>query len=247
MFKDWPIILVSPKGPLNVGGIARAMGNFGLRQLRLVDPRCDLKGVECKQMALQSYELIEKAEIFSSLQEAIADLTMPICLSGRLPDQLRPSCHLYEIEEKIHPHISADEKVGIIFGREEMGLLLEELCLCRWQIEIPTNPEKPSINLTSAVAIGLSWMSQVFDSPVSRDFPDYQRPPQEKSQIFFDRIHELLHEVKFLNKENPMMLRDDFWALYHRADLSDRELRILFGMLSAVEGALRIKSSKSES
>ena len=157
-----------------------------------------------------------------------------------MPHVNRPSAHLYQFQEKILPQISATDRVGIVFGREEMGLLLEELCLVDWQIEIPTDPDHFSLNLSSAAAIAMSWMYQCTDSWRQRpsEIRHYDRPPQKEEQIFYDRVFRLMEVTKFHNKENKQLLRDDLWAMMKRADLDERELRILFGMLTAVEAAV---------
>lgn len=235
--KNWVVILVSPKGALNVGSIARLMGNFGLRELRLVDPRFDRMSQDCKQMAMHDHHLVKNAKDFSTLAEAISDLTLTIAFSGRVPHVNRPSAHLYEVQDKILPKISATDRVGLVFGREEIGLLLEELCLLHWQVEIPTDPDHFSLNLSMAAAISMSWLFQTTGSwqPRPSEKPEYARPTHQEQQIFYNRIHNLMEAARFHNKENPQLLRDDLWGMLNRADLDERELRILFGMLTAVE------------
>jgi len=238
------VILVSPKGALNVGGVARLMGNFGLSELRLVEPRCDLAGSECKQMALHSYSIVQDAKIYKTFSESISDLTQVIALSGRTVEDRRPHGTLSEFVSSYGSVLSSQDRVGIVFGREEIGLKLEELCQCHWQVEIPTHPDRFSINLTSAVSIALYEFFLRFRDPSNAVAAlDCVRPDQGKKEIFFTRLQKLLDDVKFTNKENPMQLRDDLWALLHRADVDDREMRILFGMLTSVEQALdRLKS-----
>jgi len=242
------IILVSPKGPLNVGGVARLMGNFGLTDLRLVDPRCDLTSVDCKQMAMHSYDVVRQAKIFPDVASAISDLSQVIALSGREVEDRRPHTDLYSIQDTVIPKLLHSDRVGIVFGREEIGLKLEELCLCHWQIIIPTDTVRPSINLTSAVAMTLSWWNQIRSNLHLHRHTDLEieRPEHKKVTLFFERLQALLDTTKFTNKENPMQLRDDLWSIYHRADLDDRELRILFGILASVENAVRKKSFHSD-
>lgn len=233
--KDLAVILVSPKGALNVGGVARLLGNFDIKDFRIVDPRCKLDSVDCKQMAMHSYDLVKSAKIFPDLESAVADLTQVIAFSGRDVDDRRPAMDLYEVGAKILPRLAKNDRIGLVFGREEFGLKLEELCLCHWQVVIPSSAENPSINLTSAVGISLSWFYQMRSVKKERKNFEIVRPQKGQELIFFQRLQRLMDDVKFSNKENPTQLRDDLWALYHRADLDDRELRILFGVLTAVE------------
>jgi len=238
---DIAVILVSPKGALNVGSVARLLGNFGIKDFRLVAPRCDLKSVECKQMAMHSFGLVESAKIFPDLQSAVADLTQVVALSGRSVEDRRPSADIYEVQDKICAKWNSEDRVGLVFGREEIGLKLEELCLCHWQVEIPTSGEHSSINLASAVGISLSWFHQVLKAETSVEEFQIDRPKMGQDIIFFERMQKLMDEVKFSNKENPTQLRDDLWSIFHRADLDDRELRILFGILTALENSIRQK------
>jgi len=233
------VVLVSPKGALNVGGVARLMGNFGLSEMRLVEPRCELSSSECKQMAIHSYPIVQNAKIFDTLSDALSDLTQVIALSGRKVEDRRPSASLADFVSSYSDQISSNDRVGLVFGREEIGLKLEELCQCHWQIEIPTHPDWFSINLTSAVGITLYEFFRRFGEPMSPN-PGVEivRPLQGQRELFFERLQKLLDRVKFSNKENPLQLRDDLWALLHRSDVDDREMRILFGILTSVEQAL---------
>ncbi len=229
------VILVSPKGEGNVGGVARLMGNYGLRDLRIVEPRCNLQSVECKQMSMRGFSIIQEAKIFKTLAEAQHDRTFSIALSARNVEDRRPHRNLYSLVHSFRDHIHAGDSWAFVFGREEAGLRLEELSLCNLQVDIPTVPEMSSINLTSAVAIVLShWFGLSRNALVDKKEIPVLRPSKEMSQKFFVELQEFLDLVKFTNPENPEMLRDDLRGLFHRADLSDRELRILFGILTQV-------------
>jgi TrmH family RNA methyltransferase len=251
------LILISPKGASNVGGVARAMGNFGLSDLRIVKPRCNIRGLATKRMSMTAYPLIEKARIFSTFEEAQKDLTYSIALSGRLKDREipvgRPQDNLFHFAETFHSQFSRKDKIGLVFGREESGLRLAEINRCDQQIYIPTSEEMPSINLTSAVAITLGAF--YFHSPkkaiskttllLKKNDSRLLRPEKGEEEIFFSRIHELLARVKFLNPQNPDHLLEDVRDMYHRARMSKRDLRILFGILRSIETTLDSYSKKN--
>src|SRR4051812_8409590 len=84
------LILVSPKGERNVGSIARAMGNFGFKDLRIVAPRCDYKNLEAKKMSMRAFSILESAVEFDSLKSAIADCHTCIAFTGRSPVEETP-------------------------------------------------------------------------------------------------------------------------------------------------------------
>lgn len=235
---NWAVILVSPKGERNVGGVARLMGNFGFSDLRIVDPRCDLKDLEVKKMAMTSYDIIQNAKIYKNFEEAQADRTYSIALSGRDSDDHRPRFDLFQFGSQAAERLNPDDRVAVVFGREEWGLRLDELDRCNVVLEIPTTAEKTSMNLTSAVAVALSFFFNRFreDRPALRG--EFLHPVKTDEDLFFSRVWKILDRVKFINPQNPSLHLPDLRAMYNRADLSERDLRILFGILSGVESQI---------
>ncbi|MDB5038983.1 MAG: trmJ [Bacteriovoracaceae bacterium] len=233
------VILVSPKGAGNVGGVARLMGNFGLKDLRIVSPRCDLKSLECKQMSMASFHIIESARIYPNLEHAQGDRTLSIALSGKRKEDDRPRKSLFEFVRNFSEIVHPDDKVAFVFGREEWGLRIDELDQCDYVLEIPTTEEKPSINLTSAVAITLAFLFESKTAEMQKEGRrELSRPSKTDEDLFFNRAHKVLDYIKFLNPQNPFQNLEDLRAMYHRAAPSDRDLRILFGILSGIEDSL---------
>lgn len=248
------VILVSPKGASNVGGVARSMGNFGLSELRIVKPRCNLNGLAAMRMSMASYPIVQNAKIFKTFEEAQADMTYSIALSGRLKDREipvgRPQDDLFSFAQKFQKDFHSKDKIALVFGREESGLRLAELNRCDKQIYIPTVEDLPSINLSSAVAITLSALHFHLPKKMAKTVPlkktntKLLRPPKDKEEFFFKRMYELLDLVKFLNPQNPQHLLEDLRNIYHRALCSDRDLRILFGILKCIEFNVQKPSKK---
>lgn len=239
------VILMSPKGASNVGGIARVMGNFGFEDLRLVEPRCDHLGSEAKMMSMASFSLLQEARLYTSLSEALSEHTFTIGFSGRRVDDGRPTFEWMEFLRQWPRYIRGDERVALVFGREEWGLRLEELDQCNVLINLPTLESKPSMNLTSAVAVALSFLHEfVLRTPQDAQVSVIERPTRSSEEAFFERLRKMLHFIRFVNPQNPEQNLDDLRAMFHRADLSDRELRILFGILTGVEKQMGIHELK---
>lgn len=237
----WPVILVSPKGERNVGGVARLMGNFGFDELRIVDPRCDFLDVEAKKMAMTSFDILEHAKVFKTFEEAIEDRTYCIAMSGRPTEDQRPRSSLYAFAEQLNGQINADDRVALVFGREEWGLRLEELDRCNCVVEIPTLPEKPSMNLASAVGVTLSYFFYLSDRGGVQAQREILKPKKTDEDLFFQRVWKILDETKFINPQNPSLHMPDLRALFNRANVSERDLRILFGILSGIESKMGFK------
>eukprot|EP01038_Epipyxis_sp_PR26KG_P009743 gene9743-13109_t len=146
------IILVNPFLAQNVGSVARSMLNFGLTELRVVQPNCDILSENARALAAGAYELLENAVIYESLQECVQDLNRIMATT------IRPR-HMAQII--YHPSKAADiavnfetnTKVGIMFGRERNGLSNDEIALADSIITIPSFPSFSSLNLAQAVNI----------------------------------------------------------------------------------------------
>ncbi len=235
------VILVSPKGEANVGGVARLMANFGLIDLRIVAPRLSLDDAEVKKRALGAYTLIEGAKIFPNLEQALADLSFSVAYTMRFAGP-RPAGESLEcLEENFY---FKPQAWGFVFGREDNGLDAAELRLCSFQIQIPTEEIFPSINLTSSVAIAFwDWYSKT-KGREKVDAHTGVRPHHNEVEIFFSQLKDLLGGIGFIkHMESDHILRD-LRDLYHRADPNDRDLRILFGMISDLKRVLLEKASK---
>lgn len=146
------IILVNPFLDANVGSVSRAMLNFGLHDLRIVSPRCDILSETARTLAVGSVELLENAKVFDTLEECIADLDKVVATTAR------PRTLNIEVEttnNAVYEFIREDNlyKVGIMFGRERDGLNNEEMALADTRVVIPTFKHYESLNLAQAVNI----------------------------------------------------------------------------------------------
>ncbi len=155
------VILVEPIYEGNVGAVARIMHNFGYSSLRIVG------AVPSKNdfyLAMHSEHLLDEAQVFPTLKDAISDLDRVIAFSRRLgklkPIDLDPP-ELAQYCKKI-PHL----EIGLVFGRETYGLTDEEAALCPLRCHIPANPDFPSINLAQAVTVALWELTRKADPEI---------------------------------------------------------------------------------
>lgn len=145
------IVLVQPRNPLNIGAAARAMYNFGFEDLWLVEPR-DRAFREAKS-AMGAAKVLQDARVTSSIAEALGDASLIAATSaakGRSTDLVQKE--LTTAGHAIRTHLE-DRTAAILFGPEKYGLSREDVSHCDWLLEIPTNPECPSMNLGQAVAL----------------------------------------------------------------------------------------------
>jgi TrmH family RNA methyltransferase len=143
------VILVEPEGSYNVGFVARLCKNFSVDELYLVSPKIDIK--EALRFSAKGKEVLEKAVIVSNYDDAIRDLDIKIATSSIADiqgDLLRNSIRPWEILNFID-----NKRIGLIFGRESVGLTRDEISKADFLLFIPANPEYPVLNLSHAVSI----------------------------------------------------------------------------------------------
>jgi TrmH family RNA methyltransferase len=148
------IVLVSPRNPLNIGAVARAMANFGISRLAVVAPYAP-HWREARS-AIGAPELLQNAIETESLAEAVADSTFVAgtgTVTRRKPEQLVVS--LPDAGPILAQHLDRSRRIALVFGPEKHGLTRDDLSFCNILIEIPTHPSQPSMNLGHAVAVCL--------------------------------------------------------------------------------------------
>ncbi|MGC8865710.1 MAG: tRNA/rRNA methyltransferase [Bacteroidales bacterium] len=145
-------ILVEPAVPGNVGAAARAIKTMGFSDLRLVNP-CDHLSQEARLLAHASNEILENALVFSSLQEALADIDFSVATSAKRRNVKEDIILSYNLPEFIRKKDDAIHHLAVVFGREESGLTNEEINLCHRISKVPLQTYYPSLNLAQSVMI----------------------------------------------------------------------------------------------
>ncbi|MEK7689550.1 MAG: TrmH family RNA methyltransferase [Bdellovibrionota bacterium] len=235
------VILVEPRTPGNVGAVARACACFGIQDLRLVKPACDHLGFEATKYATgPSGDLLQSARVEPNLASAIADCTAAIAFTRRTGDDRRQNLKLTEIPALL---AGSKDKIALVFGNEETGLHQADVQLCTQLCSIGTAREMGSLNLSHAVAIVLSWL---FD----------RRPDESREENFgsggggssallgqmaglFTHIEEFLIEIGLNRSGNPERLMRHLRRVLQRTHLRSREVRLLRGIVSKAQVALR--------
>ena len=229
------VILVRPQMGENIGAAARAMLNFGLTDLRIVEPRDGWPNVKAVNAASGAIEVIDAVRVFDSAAQAIADLSHVFATTARPRDMLKPVTTPRAAVADMRAWDAAGERSGLLFGRETMGLDNDTLTLADAIIEVPTSPAFASLNLAQAVLlIGYEWLLSAVEpaEPVIR--PGQTRPAtRAELQTFFDHLERELDACGFLrNKEKrPTMVRN-IRNLFLRTGLFEQELRTLHGIVS---------------
>ena len=194
------VILVEPQLGENIGMAARAMGNFALSRLRIVNPRDGWPNVAAQRAAAGADQILEQAQLFDTVEQAVADLTLLFATTARAHDQAKPVVAPVEAASEIVAHVGSGGGVGILFGRERYGLQNEEVALANRIITFPVNPGFASLNLAQAVLlIGYEWFKLSTGGDLPFAMPERSEPAsQHQMQAFFDNLVRELDKVEFL-------------------------------------------------
>jgi TrmH family RNA methyltransferase len=214
------LVLVRPESPANVGACARVIKNGGLAGLDLVEPG-DWRTVECWRTAWGAPEVLEATRVFPSLDAAVGDATWVAGLSGRR-EKASPALDVRDMAAEIGA-LSADDRVALVLGPETAGLSNEELARCGRRVFIPTHPAQPSLNLSHAAAIAAYEVYRAARSPD----PQPRRAAHAEKTRLLDLLKEGLLRIEALPVRNTEGYFREWEALFLRADLTPKEVRLL--------------------
>jgi len=238
--QDISVILVEPSHPGNIGAVARAMGNMGVDDLRLVRPK-DPLCPEARERAAHAERLLLDAKVFESPEDAVADLQALFGTTARLRSRQCRGCALPELES----HVPVDaRKIGFMFGRESSGLTNEELALCTMLLHIPTFGEVSSLNLSHAVMVTLYEVSRFGNSTAGASHLATQKDSMNLASVselegMKSHLESVLKATGFLHADQETGMMERFSDFFARARPSDLDVRMWRGMLHRVEVTIK--------
>ena len=228
------VILVGPQSPGNIGMVCRAMKNMGLTQLRLV-AGCEHLHPEAFKFAVSARDLLEKAVVFQSLQDALSDINISVATTRRSGKYRQ---ELLTPPETAKTLLKASGPAALVFGREDHGLSTDELSLCSLQATIPSNPAYGSLNLAQAVLI---FCYELFgaspDQTQEATEAERTTAPSGEIEPLFMHMERTLLRIGHLNPQNPDHIMRSLRRIFFRAGLDSREVSILRGMFSQIDWA----------
>jgi tRNA/rRNA methyltransferase len=244
------IILSEPQLGENIGACARAMGNFGLSDLRIVKPRDGWPNPKADAMAAQALPVIEAATLHSSVKAAVAGLRLVFAATARDRSMGKPVLTPAEAGFRLRKAAVDGVASAVLFGNERAGLTNDEVALADCMITIPTAPGFSSLNLgQSVLLIGYEWFKSADLSPGERiDHGGAQPAAREELIRLFQHLEEELEKGGFLYPpgNRPGMVRN-LRNILHRARLTDQEVRTLRGVIVALTRGKRRRSPGNES
>ncbi|KPU84492.1 RNA methyltransferase [Marinosulfonomonas sp. PRT-SC04] len=236
---DWTgpqpaFVLVRPQMGENVGAAARAMWNFGLDRLRVVDPRDGWPNERAVAMASGAGRLLDQAGLYDDLPAAIADCTYVFATTARHRDLTKPIMTPERAMEHTRALLAQGQKVAVLFGPERAGLENEDISRANALISVPVNPKFSSLNLgQSVLLLAYEWRRQTADvAPQVMEMAKTEFVEGVEIEALGDHFEARLQEAGFffpLAKADSMRMNlRNMWA---RLPLTRADVQTLHGML----------------
>ena len=230
-----PVILLSaPQMHENIGATARAMGNFDLSELRIINPRDGKPADKAYAMASGANWVLDDAVIYNDFGDSISDLNYLVATSARGRDMDKPTLSPEQAIKNISSRIQKGEKCGILFGGERAGLPNEEIVHADALVRIPTSENFASLNLAQSVLLlGYEWIKQNHDITYGKC--DYPPATKEDLHYFHEHLEHALDEKGFFFPEakKPSMVQT-LKNLFVRANMNEQEVRTMRGVIKAL-------------
>lgn len=236
------IILVGSQLGENIGTVARAMLNFGLTDLRLVNPRDGWQYERALKASAGASSLIENHKLFDSVAAATADLGYLVATTARLRDMVKPVLTPARVAEEMRARSAHQTpQCGILFGPERTGLDNEDISLADAICRVPLNPDFSSLNLAQAVLLmGYEWYQMADATPPMQpkgqvDSADTQPATHGEVNAMFTHLETALDAAGFLAppEKAPAMARN-IRNMFNRADLTIQDVRTFRGIINAL-------------
>lgn len=225
------IVLQKPRYPENIGAVARAMCNMGIRHLSVVNPeQCDLTRI-LKMATHVAFDIVEQMEVFQDLQTALSSAQYVVGTTARLGRQRQVIRSPAKLAEKLVP-ISRENRIAVVFGPEDRGLTNEDLRLCHALVNIPT-AEFSSLNLAQAVMVVCYELFQAGEEEAHGHVP--RLATRHELEGMYEQLKDVLVRISFINPENPDYWMNNLRRFFDRLPLRAREVSIIRGICRQID------------
>jgi tRNA/rRNA methyltransferase len=227
------IVLVRPQLGENIGKAARAMLNFGLTDLRLVSPRDGWPNPSAGPAASGADVVLEKAQVFETVAEAVADCLFVYATTVRKRGLVLPVVTPEQAAREIHAQAG---RSAVLFGAERSGLETEEVAVAQKIVTVPINPQFGSLNLAQAVIlVAYEWSKHEALAVPTEGEPAEPRATQEQLEGLIGHLDEALVKAGYyFPPDRTPATRKSMRTILTKAGWSNREVQALRGMIRAL-------------
>jgi len=225
-------ILHKPQLSENIGSCARAIKNFDFKRLILVNPKPIFPNDKILATSVGASNIINKSKVFNNLEEALGNNDIVIATSARFRNKNIKHINLDDLKK-----IDFKKKVAFLFGSEASGLSNNEISYANYTLQIPTNPEFKSLNLSHSLII----IAQIVSSIIKIKTKPFTKSKKIKAaskkeiQLMTNLCIKNLEKINFFKpKEKKPIMLENLRNIFYRMDLSDKETRILSSVFASL-------------
>lgn len=243
------IVMIQTTHPGNIGAVARAMKNMGLKDLCLVSPK-RFPDPDADARSSGATDILQAAKVVETLDEALSDCHFVVGTSARgrhIPWPITSPREMAAIAASLQPN----KRMAILFGREDRGLTNDELHRCHHHVHIPTNPDFSSLNVAAAVQV-IAYELRVASLEHSTSPPqwgtdwDIELADAKEVELMFEHLEKTLVQVDFLDPKNPRQLMTRLRRLFLRAIPDKVEINVMRGFLTAINKTAQSSPRQSQ-
>tara|TARA_B100000900_G_scaffold155364_1_gene132027 strand:- start:2482 stop:3195 length:714 start_codon:yes stop_codon:yes gene_type:complete len=225
-------ILHRPQLSENIGACARAMKNFNFNKLILINPKPSFPNDKILATSVGAKDVIMQSKNFDSLEKAISNIDIVIATSARFRNKNIKHINLEELKK-----VNFKKKVGFLFGSEASGLTNNEISYANYTLQIPTNPNFRSLNLSHSLIIISQYVANILkvkNTPF-RKSKKVKSASKKELQSMLSLCVKNLDEINFFRpKEKRPKMLENLRNIFYKMDLSDKETRILSGVFGSL-------------
>ena len=225
-------ILHKPQLSENIGACARAIKNFSFKKLILINPKPIFPNDKIFATSVGAKNIINQSKVHENIAKALKDIDIVIATSARFRNKNIKHINLDDLKK-----IDFKKKVGFLFGSEASGLSNEEVSYANYTLQIPTNPEFKSLNLSHSLII----IAQVISSIIKMKTKPFQKSKKVKSaskkeiQSMINLCLSNLEDINFFKpKEKKPVMLQNLRNIFYKMELSDKETRILSSVFASL-------------
>ena len=232
MKNKFGFILVNPQLAENIGSCARSMKNFGFSNLHIVKPKINFPNHKTKATSVGAYDIIKKAKVFDTVEDAIKPYNLIISLSARQRDINKKQISIKDFQKIIKKKLN----IGLMFGPEASGLSNKDLSFSNYVLQIPTSKKFKSLNLSHALTVICYEIFKILNQKkIKKNGLNLKISSKSKILSFVSHLINLLEKKNFFTpkeKKHSMLLNIN--NLIYRLEPNDKELRILASIISSL-------------
>ena len=232
MFNNISFILHKPQLSENIGACARAIKNFNFKKLILINPKPIFPNDKILATSVGAKDIINKSKRYDTLEQALGKIDIVIATSARFRNKNIKHINLEDLKK-----INFKKKIGFLFGSEASGLSNEEISYANYTLQIPTNPDFKSLNLSHSLIIIAQYVANVIklkNIPFKKS-KKVKAAGKKEIQSMLNLCIKNLDEIDFFKpKEKRPKMLENLRNIFYKMDLSDKETRILSSVFASL-------------